>query len=34
MARNEARDDSDPLAELQRRAFVRNLGKYPMYRIV
>lgn len=26
--------DSDPLAELQRRAFVRNLGKYPMYRIV
>ena len=26
--------DSDPLAELQRRAFVRNLSKHPMIRIV
>ena len=26
--------DSDPLAELQRRAFVRNLSSHPMYRIV
>ena len=25
---------SDPLAELQRRAFVRNLTRHPMYRIV
>ena len=26
--------DSDPLAELQRRAFVRNLSSHPMVRIV
>lgn len=26
--------DSDPLAELQRRAFVRNLSNHPMVRIV
>lgn len=26
--------DSDDLAELQRRAFVRNLNKHPMFRII